>query len=1358
MKIFAFVSLIIGLAAAQAQVVFTDSFDSGTGAWYIGSTVNQGGDSTLDNASGQLQFTVGTAQNKDEVIGRSFNEQTLEVGQTIRMTFDFRQTTTTAILRAGFANRTATAITSDGWAYTTSGTGSGSYSGYYSFVRDNSAAGNSARKDTLTAFTNVDASGAPTFATTGINFPTAGTSDLTSFNINDDGTVTYQGSFEITRTSSAQVDTLLTLSSGGTQHFSIDGRDTSGTFNVFDTALLRLDQGTGFFDNISLSVQSPTMATVPNVVGLTQTAAGASIVGANLVVGTVTQQSSETVSAGNVISQNPVGGTSASGGSAVNLVVSTGPPPPMATVPNVVSLAQATAQANLLAANMTVGTVTQQSSATVPAGSVISQNPAGGTSLPQGSAVNLVVSSGPPPPMTTVPNVVGQAQATAEANLIAANLVVGTVTQQSSETVPAGSVISQSPVIGTSVPENSAVNLVVSSGPPPPSVTVPNVVDLAQASAEANLLAADLAVGAVTQQTSGTVLAGNVISQNPAGGTSAPEGSAVNLVVSSGQAPLTGTPIVSLNQIGYQKTAPKRFTAPVSSNGQSFQIASSAAPATVLFTGTITGGLGDFTAFQPSSAGPYVISYTPSGGSAVSSYPFLIQPDLIQEKLVKPAIDFMIDARSGVGTHPSAYGGNPWRDGTYYSFEVPSLIYLHLNARQTSNQKVGQINFNTEKTTVLSPTFPYVAETGHGDFLNELRRFYNTYEAPLAGCPDSVAAVHFGLGVTMAQLSGSKDPSGDPLPKHLHSQTREWFAWFLYAWPTLREHLPDSFYDACRDFTFANWAASSGLSDGILTNNQPSPLGIDPLWLPSSYGGHDKHPFKGRHAPGHSILPNLLLWQVALREGRSDAAIYLTAAQTQTQWIIDNLDWNDPRTTKGHRMSEHKMMTGLVHFLRNHPAQAPAGLAAKIEQWADVMISRSGNLWDFRRFELTDTAGDGVIDWSLPHGGFNWNEPGNLAGFPACALAAAWTLDHAPAKQQRLREMSQAAIDCLFGRNPLNTGSAARPQLGPGFPDQETSWTPLYQTGVAAYLETVRGSLSSGPASEHFPYNPAGAKRHPEGWVNFNAAFNMGLSYILADASADPEPLNAPFPLIISEILAQPSGNALAEFIELHNPTSEAVRLEGLTLSGDVTFAIPVATADLAPGARCLIVRDLSAFNATHGAGLPVIGSFSGDLDDSGAALNLGDVNGNTFLTLNRASLPSHPGHSQTLGQSGWRISANSNGSPGGIDSISFVGNPTDDTNHDGVPNLIHHAVTGTDRAFVAPQIDLSGPGAIVRVTHNLAADDTGLILEWCNDLTNWQNAGAPATIIPSGDRTAEWTFTWPVRPSPLFIRLKATR
>lgn len=814
-------------------------------------------------------------------------------------------------------------------------------------------------------------------------------------------------------------------------------------------------------------------------------------------------------------------------------------------------------------------------------------------------------------------------------------------------------------------------------------------------------------------------------------------------------------PIIAVNQIGYQTDASKRFTAPLAVDGTAFELVAESAPTTPLFNGTITDGLGDFSTFQPSNPGPYQVRYTQGGASTVSSYPFLIQGDLIESKLVGPCIQFMVDSRSGVGTHPSAYGGAPWRDGEYYSFEIPSLIYLHLNARSTSNSSTTELDYNTDKAVALDPNYAssvFVGTKQDSGFVTALQSYYTTYDPPLADCPDALKTVHFGLGVTM-ERPNTKDPSGDPLPEQLHAQTKEWFAWFLYAWPDIRHHFPDSFYEQCRDFTFANWATSSGLGDGTVTNNKPSPLDIDELWDPASYGGHDKHPFKGRHPLGHSILPNLLLWQVALREERSDAAVYLAAAQAQTSWVITNIDWNDPKTTKGMRMSEHKLMPGLVYFLRNHPTEAPVGLATKIEEWANIMISRSDNLWDFRRYELVDTDNDGVVDWSLPRTTYKWNEPGNLAGFPACALAAAWTLDHAPVKQARLREMSQAAIDCLFGRNPLNTGSASRPSLG--FPDQETSWTPLW-TGGAGFLDNVRGALASGPGSEHFPYNPDGAKRHHEGWVNFNASLNMGLSYMLADRTTEKAPLTAPFPLVFGEIHAAPTEAPLAEFVEIYNPTTEPVRLLGLTLAGDVTFTMPAATQDLAAGDRCLIVRDLTAFENTYGAGLPVVGTYSGDLNDAGAVLKLGDVNGNVFASIDVSSLPDSQGHSRTNGLMGWRVSADTGGSPGTSDSIPFTGDPDGDSDHDSVPNLVHHAVVGIDRDYIPPTVDLDGTDPIVTVTRNLAADDTSLKLEWSLDLGTWYDAGAPVTETPSGDRLSLWSFEMLGVSDKWFFRLNA--
>ena len=83
---------------------------------------------------------------------------------------------------------------------------------------------------------------------------------------------------------------------------------------------------------------------------------------------------------------------------AVEVKAGVAPPPPVqVTVPNVVGMAQSAAQTAIASAQLT-STVTSVNSATVPAGSVISQSPTGGSSAAAGSTVALSVSLGPAPP------------------------------------------------------------------------------------------------------------------------------------------------------------------------------------------------------------------------------------------------------------------------------------------------------------------------------------------------------------------------------------------------------------------------------------------------------------------------------------------------------------------------------------------------------------------------------------------------------------------------------------------------------------------------------------------------------------------------------------------------------------------------------------------------------------------------------------------------------------------------------------------------------------------------------------------------------------------------------------------------
>jgi hypothetical protein len=67
----------------------------------------------------------------------------------------------------------------------------------------------------------------------------------------------------------------------------------------------------------------------------------------------------------------------------------------------------------------------------------------------------------------TVPNTVGQTQAAASTLILGAGLVVGTVTRDYSATVPVGTVMSQTPSVGTSAAPGTAVLLTVSKGVQP---------------------------------------------------------------------------------------------------------------------------------------------------------------------------------------------------------------------------------------------------------------------------------------------------------------------------------------------------------------------------------------------------------------------------------------------------------------------------------------------------------------------------------------------------------------------------------------------------------------------------------------------------------------------------------------------------------------------------------------------------------------------------------------------------------------------------------------------------------------------------------------------------------------------------
>jgi serine/threonine-protein kinase len=165
-----------------------------------------------------------------------------------------------------------------------------------------------------------------------------------------------------------------------------------------------------------------------------------------------------------------------------------------------------------------------------PKGTVIAQSPASGT-FTSGRTISLVVSSGPP--LVAVPSIGGATWSDARKALDAAGLLYpATPTTHSSETVPAGRVLSVTPPPGAQLAPDAQVQVVVSSGHAP--VAVPDVSGLSYADAVTRLEDAHFTVRRGVDQFSSTVKKGRVIGTEPPVGTKAPYGSAVVVHVSKG--------------------------------------------------------------------------------------------------------------------------------------------------------------------------------------------------------------------------------------------------------------------------------------------------------------------------------------------------------------------------------------------------------------------------------------------------------------------------------------------------------------------------------------------------------------------------------------------------------------------------------------------------------------------------------------------------------------------------------------------------------------------------------------------------------------------------------------------------------
>jgi eukaryotic-like serine/threonine-protein kinase len=194
------------------------------------------------------------------------------------------------------------------------------------------------------------------------------------------------------------------------------------------------------------------------------------------------------------------------------------------SVPNLLNMTRAQAEAALEERDLTLGEVDRQASADVPQGRIISQSPETGEFLEVGGAVDILISSGAPE--VVVPDVLGWDKQDARAELEGRQLRVRLVRRNSDE--PVDTVINTDPRPAATVAVDTVVTVFWSDGPE----EVPSVVGMQEGPARQAIEEAGFTVNVVYDNQT-RAQRGIVLSQSPEAGSTQTEGTTVTITVSA---------------------------------------------------------------------------------------------------------------------------------------------------------------------------------------------------------------------------------------------------------------------------------------------------------------------------------------------------------------------------------------------------------------------------------------------------------------------------------------------------------------------------------------------------------------------------------------------------------------------------------------------------------------------------------------------------------------------------------------------------------------------------------------------------------------------------------------------------------
>ncbi len=215
---------------------------------------------------------------------------------------------------------------------------------------------------------------------------------------------------------------------------------------------------------------------VPSLAGMSQTQAASAVAELGLKVDVIQEVFSEDIPKGKVITSDPAGGGRVEIAGTVHLIISKGKD--RIEVPDLVGLTVEEAAAALKKSDLKVGRVSEKYSDTFETGLLIDGIPTSGSPVRKDSTVDLIVSKGLE--QVELTNFQGKTSDQAQSELTAAGLIVSSKYEYS-DSIPVGTVISQTPSDVSTIGKGQKIELVISKGPS--KIFIPNVYSLSKLAA-----------------------------------------------------------------------------------------------------------------------------------------------------------------------------------------------------------------------------------------------------------------------------------------------------------------------------------------------------------------------------------------------------------------------------------------------------------------------------------------------------------------------------------------------------------------------------------------------------------------------------------------------------------------------------------------------------------------------------------------------------------------------------------------------------------------------------------------------------------------------------------------------------------